>query len=391
MGDKEATRTFKFNAVRLMCAVVFLLFTFSWLYWFQGDLMAVAQHGLSEGKTHYDHFVGALIITGVLAVVHLIVYSFTRLARRSHALTYFPSFLLLAFVSSVSHPFSWKAWPWAAPLVLVVWIGVVIVAKKALPFDANTKQPRGIFSQYMWINLLLLTAQMLGVVALSNTNAVDHYRAHAEVALQKGDVGEALRVGKKSHETDASLTMLRAFALAREGRLADDLFSYELAGGSADLLPLAGSKSRLQLLADTTLWDFFGLRPDSLTAYGSRVLSVAQYLDSLQVADSIATGTRQPYVDYRLTGLLLDRQIDSFAVSLPRYYTVDADSLPRHYREALVLYQQQRDTLFIYNDSLMLLQWHNYHQYDSIYPRQSERKIRTVEEFHDTYWFYYFL
>ena len=84
--------------LRVTCAVAFLLFTFCWLYFFQGDMLAVAQHGLSGGKTHYDHTIGAIICTAVLFGLQLLVFFLTRLTRRTHALTYFPSMLLLAFV-----------------------------------------------------------------------------------------------------------------------------------------------------------------------------------------------------------------------------------------------------------------------------------------------------
>ena len=102
--------------IRVVCAVVFLLFTFCWLFFFQADMLAVAQHGLSHGVTHYNRIVGAIIITAVLFLVHLLVFALIRLSRRTHALTYLPSFLLLAFVSGLSSPFSWGAWLWAAPL-----------------------------------------------------------------------------------------------------------------------------------------------------------------------------------------------------------------------------------------------------------------------------------
>jgi hypothetical protein len=245
----------------------------------------------------------------------------------------------------------------------------------------------------MWINLLQLLAMMAGVTAVSNTNAVDNFRAHAEVALISGDVDEALHVGRRSMETDENLTMLRIFALSQKGQLADHLFEYAVSGTSADMLPLEGSSTRLMLMPDTLLWQHFGVSPDSLVgvADGDSItpakprLNVAQYLDSLE-HDTLAT---RAYVDYRLTGQLIDRQLDAFVAALPQYYPMYADSLPRHYREALVLYQQ-KDTLFIYNDSLMLSRWHDFKANDSIYPNPSERKIRTEEQFRGTYWYYFF-
>lgn len=390
MRKKDGTIT-----VRVVCVIVFLLFSFCWLYWFQTDMLAVAQHGLSGGKTHYSRLWGALIITGVLFVLHLIVYAFTRLSRRTHALTYLPPFLLLAFISSVSYPFCWGAWLWAAPLVLALWVGCVMLAKKVYPFGNNNKQRTGFFSRRMWLNMLQMTVMMLGVAAVSNTNAVSHFKAHAEVALMQGDIDEALRVGERSLETDESLTMLRIFALAQQGQLGSRLFEYPVVGTSRDMLPLLGSKGRISLMSDTLLWDFFGVRPDSIAARtdtlgqplaisGSQ-LSISQYLDSLE-HDTLATAA---FREYRLAGMLIDRKLDAFVSSLSRCYPLCADSLPRHYREALVLYQQRCDTTFGYSDSLMLLRWHEYARYDTIYSQKVERKLRSEDDFRGTYWYYF--
>ena len=381
--------------IRVVCAVVFLFFSFSWLYWFQADILAVAQHGLSGGKTHYSRLWGALIITGVLFVLHLIVYAFTRLARRTHALTYLPSFLLLSFISSVSCPFHWGAWLWVAPLVLVLWVGCVILAKKVYPFSGDNNQPVGLFSRRMWLNMLQMVAMMLGVAVVSNTNAVSHFKAHAEIALTKGDIDEALRVGKRSLETDESLTMLRIFALAQQGQLGSRLFEYPVVGTSRDMLPLLGSKGQFSLLSDTLLWDFFGVLPEIIAfrtynlgqplALSGSMISIDQYLDSLE-HDTLATAA---FRDYRLTGRLIDRRLDSFVISLPRCYPLCADSLPRHYREALMLYQQRFDTTFVYSDSLMLLRWHEYARYDTLYSQRVERKLRSEDDFRGTYWYYF--
>lgn len=370
--------------LRVTCAVAFLLFTFCWLYFFQGDMLAVAQNGLSGGKTHYNHTVGAVICTAVLYGLHLLVLFLTRPMRRTHALTYFPSMLLLAFVSSISTPFRWGAWLWAAPLALLLWGGAMWLSKQLLPFGDEEHRPVALFSRATWINLLQLALMMMGVAAVSNTNAVQHFRAHSEVALTKGDLDEVLRVGRHSLETDESLTMLRIFALSKNNQLADHLFEYAVSGTSADMLPLQGSRSTLLLMPDTLLWQHFNRRPSLGEGLGTG--TVAQYLDSLE-RDTLATPV---WRDYRLMGQLIDRRIDTFVVCLPRYYTMEADLLPRHYREALVLYQQTVDTSFIYSDTLMLSRWHEFHANDTIYPKPSERKIRTEDAFRGTYWYYFF-
>ena len=89
-------------AIRLMCAIVFLTFSFVWLYCFQADILAAAQHVLSKGLTTYKPFVGAVLITLALQVFQLIVYALTRLRKRSHALTYLPSMLALAVITGIN-------------------------------------------------------------------------------------------------------------------------------------------------------------------------------------------------------------------------------------------------------------------------------------------------
>lgn len=385
MSYRNRRRNERAITLRVVCAFAFLLFTFFWLYFFQGDILAVAQHELSGGKTHYNRTIGAIIVTVVLFGLHLLVFVLTRLTRRTHALTYLPSMLLLAFVSSISVPFRWGAWLWAAPLVLLLWGGAVWLSKQLLPIgEAMENRNRlQLFSRVTWINMLQLAFMMIGVAAVSNTNAVQHFRAHVEVALMEDNVDEALRTGSCSLETDESLTMLRIFALSQKGQLADHLFEYTISGTSADMLPMKGSKGQLMLMTDTLLWQHFGVSPDSMM---STHLSVAQYLDSLE-CDTLATPA---WRDYKLMGQLIDRRLDTFVVCLPRYYKMEADSLPRHYREALVLYQQAVDTSFIYSDSLMLSSWYDFHINDSIYPKVTERRIRTEGQFRGTYWYYYF-
>ena len=49
--------------MRVMCAILFLCFSFLYLYEYQADVLAVAQHVLSDGQTHYNRTIGAVLIT----------------------------------------------------------------------------------------------------------------------------------------------------------------------------------------------------------------------------------------------------------------------------------------------------------------------------------------
>ena len=71
--------------MRVACAIFFILFTFLYLYDYQADIMSVIQHVLSQGATHYNRLVGAVLITFVLWLLQFSIYGLIRLERVGHA------------------------------------------------------------------------------------------------------------------------------------------------------------------------------------------------------------------------------------------------------------------------------------------------------------------
>ena len=367
---------------KVVCAVAFILFSFLWLYEFQADVLAVAQHVLSDGVTHYDRTVGALLITLVLLLLQQGVAAVTKLSRRTHALTYLPSMLILTVVSDISTTidmsFSFGAWKWVIPLVLVLWGGAVWLARQMMPFENDDKQPTGLLSRRVWLNMLQMTVMMLVVALVGNSNAVFHYSAHAEMSLMQGDTDEALRIGNKSLETDERLTMLRVYALSQKSQLGERLFYYPIEGTSETILPL---QTPPQILPADSIWKHLGARP-------VRVMKAEQYYAALE-HDTLAT---KAAADYRLCGYLIDRNLDAFVSMLPRYYEVsDSQPLPRHYQEALVLYRHLRtNPSIVYHHAVIDEDWKNLQQLEAAYPIPTERKYQAFEHYGSSYWYYYY-
>ena len=367
---------------KVMCAIVFWLFSLAWLYWTQADLLTVAQFIYSDGQTHYDQVIGALLLTFVLQLVQLIVARFVKLNKRTHALTYLPSMLFLAWMGDfhVGNGTNYTSgiWLWLAPLILILWGVAVWIVRQALPFD-SPKEQTGVFSRRVWVNMFTMTCMMLFVAIVSNTNAVFHFRSHAEVSILKGDYDEALRTGFKSHETDENLTMLRAYALSKKDLLADRLFEYPVAGRGADLLPFFGSKSRTLLIPVDSFYTHFGARPIAIK-------SMTRYFELLE-KDSLA---KPSVADYHLCALLIDRKLDAFAQLLPRYYSIE-QPLPKHYREAATMYVHLRaHPKFIYHDEVLEEDWRNFQEMERSYPDKRERKGKVAEHYSNSYWYYYF-
>ena len=94
-------------------------------------------------------------------------------------------------------------------------------------------------------------------------------------------------------------------------------------------------------------------------------------------------------LDYYLSALLLEKKLDSFAQAVPDFYLPE-DTLPRYYREALVMYHVQRnDTVSSRADSLTLDRFRAYQTLQQKEGSPLEERNRMRREFGDTYWWYY--
>ena len=367
--------------IRVMCAIVFFLFSFSWLFFFQADQLAMTQHVLSSGLTRYNPLIGALVITGLLMILQKGVNYFVRLEKRSHALTYVPSMMLLALVSEVSQQIESgdgvSLWIWVLPvLVLLVWGAVVWVARLAQEVEQDRNFT--LFSRPMWINALMMALQIICVAWVGNTNAVYHYRMQTETLLADGKYQKALEVGKRSLESDANLLMLRMYALARENALGEKLFEYPITANVEQMLPTSG-RTRMYFCPEDSLYRFLGGRP-------AEAMTPMHFLDLLERRDSVVS---RQVADYKLCGLLIDRQIDRFASEIGKYYSLD-DRLPKHYREALVLYTHSRSNpVVVYHHAVTDEDWRNLQELERRFPDATERKGRVEDEYHETYWYYY--
>lgn len=369
-----------------MCAIVFCVFSFCFLYFFQADILTVAQHVLSKGITSYKPLLGAILITLVLQAVQLVLNSFLRLTKRFHAITYLPSMLLLGMITDINSDidlhYSIGSWVWVFPLVILIWLGIAVFARNLQEIEPDNVSS-GLFSRVMWINMLVMSLLIIMTVSISNTNAVFHYRMKAESCLLKGDFAGALEPGKKSLESDVNLQMIRMYALTMTGQLGERLFNYPTPGNSSVILPVEG-KSRFAFFPTRNLYKSLGAKP-------GEKMTTEKYLELMQRRDSIDD---KRIADYQLCGLLIDRRLDEFVKQLRVHYsendTLIIDRLPKHYREAMTLYTHLRSNpIQVYHNSVMDEDWNNLQELEAQYPDKTERKGKVEEKYRGTYWYYY--
>lgn len=370
-------------AMRVVCAIAFLVFTFSYLYFYQCDLIGAVQHVLSGGQTSYSRLIGAIILTVCLYLLQIGIYALTKLNRHAHALTYFPSLLLLCLLTSVDDTFdqhfSLSTWTWISPLLLILFVFIVHLSMKYQQY-LSKKSSAGIFSEISWVNLLTMVLMFFFVGIFSNGNDILHYRLRIERYLSEKDYTAALSVGEYSLETDSSLFMLRTSALARSKQMGERLFEYPIIGGSASLLPNQGSV-RCVVYDTGDIYKIVGAIPKTK-------MTVEDYLKTIKMTKQ----TRAAYGDYVLCSYLLDRKLDKFASELREYYVVDSASvLPKHYREALTLYERQRSIKYEgFHDEVCEADYEDMMEIRKKKHSKPEYMATLRDAYGKTYWYYYF-
>lgn len=381
--------------LRLMCAIVFTLFSWCYLYYFQADVIAVAQHVLSGGTTCYDKLIGTLLLTALLLVIQLLVYSICGLKNSLHALTYLPSAVILAMLTNISSDIdrfrSFSGWYIALPALLILSGGIIFMAAKLQSKYKDTSCH--LFSRTMWISMLLLVCMFVGVCSMSTTNAVFHYRVKAERCLLENDYQGVLETGQQSLETDSCLTMIRAYALACRGELGEKLFTYPVHCSGNALVPMPVDSASLTGGHDNISTRFvlypvkrFYARLGACPAAPMKTIDYLHLLEQRGKAKSVVR-------DYILAVHLVDRNLDEFVKELCKYYNSTdsvADALPRHYREALTLYRHLRTTPVVqYHDEVAEADFKDFQALLRKYDTETERKLNAYEYYFGSYWYYY--
>lgn len=373
---KDGTLTSK-----VMCAVLFVVFTFLYLYDYQADILSVTQHVLSGGVTHYNRTIGAVLITIMLILVQIGVAALSKINTYFHALTYWPSLLLLGILTSAGPDIGQGDYPghwlWLFPLLMAGFVAVVWLCRQYEAIHVTDKSITVL--QILWSNMLVMTAMFLITCSIGCTSSVFHYRMHAENAMLSRNYGVASKVGVREEETDSSLTFIRIWALAKQHALGDRLFEYPLVGKSDVMLP---NRRSVKLMMVPEVWFY-----KDLGIYFTDHLSPRTYFEKLHQARR-ATPLAH---DMLLCAYLLDGDLNSFVRTLPRFYKVNV-ALPKHYREALTLYTHlTNQPRLVYHENVMDTDFEDFQTLHHQAGPAAVRRSNLKDTFGKTYWFYYFI
>lgn len=350
--------------MHLTCAIIFVLFTYLYLSCYQEDVLAVAQHELSGGLTQYNYVISPILTTFVLFLLQLGVFAVTRVKKSFHVLTYFPSLLILAVITdipvNVDTYQSLGAWAWIVPLLLIAFGGGMWVVRQLEPYEAEIHNNSWL-SKWTWQNVLQMVIMMVLVVLVAQGNQVFHSRMKMEHLMGEHQYTEALEVGSKMEQTDSSLTMLRVACLHRTNQMGDLLFTYPLVGGSKAMFPDSVTVKAMMWKAPKWMY------PTHSKKYRYRIPD-----------------------DYQLCGLLMDKKLDQFVALVSQKCNIVSPSLPKHYKEALILYSHRRaHPKIIYRNPVMEADFQDYQTLERKYSNAEEKQSALRDMYGNTYWYYY--
>lgn len=364
------------KSISVLCAVLFAIFSFVYIYVFQGELLALMQDHLSGGVTQSNTFLTAFLLTLLLGALQWLINRYSKLHGRWEALSYIPSCILLALVTDVNDGtmlYSASKWLWSVPLCIILYIGVVWLNRMM-----SGVRKRDFFG-VLWPNLLAFTLLFVFTAHASNHAPAPHMELAAWHYMHDSKYDKVLEVGRKSDDYNAELTALRNLAMAKTGQLGECLFHYPQPYGADGLVYNRHSKQSNAYGASEFYRHLSGNIP-----YGGE--NGRAYAHRMAMKNDSAV-----YRDLYLAALLLDKDLDAFVKETGAF--AKADTLhPTHYQEAWMLYNEQHpdSPVAFAADSAMVARFAAYRELQSEHEGNAivaENLCR--RKFGNTYWCYY--
>ena len=315
------------NLVTFLCTLVFAVFSFAFIAVYKSAEIEVVYDYVATGRLNFNAYLVSGIATAILSGLALWLNRFAGFRREWTAMAFLPSSLILAFVTDIDRSIfvggvNYVVWLWVLALGLLFFFFSSFVLNRVL-FE-KIKDPSMAFNRIMWRNLIFFVLLFIGVGYLSGGDKNFRREALQYKFLKAGDVDAALSVGKHSPVASRQFTAQRAFLLSLKGALAENFFEYPVYAGSESLLPSIGRDAPIE---SDTIYSHIGISRNE----GECAID---YL-ARAVADENNAVAREFY----LTALLADRRLVDFADKVFEFYNTGAvGTLPKHFKEALLLY-----------------------------------------------------
>ena len=372
------------RVVATVCATLFAVFAFLFVAVYQAPLLEAFYNEVATGKLDYNPWFVGGVVSLLLTLLALWLNSLAKLRREWTALAYLPSALLLAFITDIDRGLYTgegaisTLWIYIFATCFLVYAFVAFVLRRIL-FE-KIKDARMATNKVLWYNMVIVVLSICLIGALSNSEENFKRETLMMSHYNKGDTLKALRVGKTSLNASRELTVMRAYMLAVSDKLGESLFEYPQYYATEGLLP---EKERTSPLVPDSVYSLLGATPLDDEA-------ATDFLSRIAHADSASNVVK----DYYLSSLLLEKKLLEFKDQVIGLYGAEnVDALPKHYREALMLYADitgnDEPLPFALRDAAMHEQLQQLRTVESLYDDPFVRGNYVRRHFGHTYWWYY--
>lgn len=372
VSEKRMQRT-----VTLICATLFVAFSFTYISLYKAPLLEALYDHVATGKLDYNPYIAATIITATLTILAIWLNRLMKFQREWTALAYLPSCILLAFITDINRGIytnEGDLLPWLFIFLSVALFNLFISFILRRILFAKIKDYNLESNRLVWRNMVIFALMFMLTGFLSDGEKDFNYESAAYVEYKHGNIDAALNVAKDCSSASQELTASRAFYLALQNKMGDNLFNYPQHFASDGLL-LPVQKTT-PLSSDST-YAVLGIERKPRE-------TVFECLQRTVHVDSVSNMVK----DYYLCALLLEKRILQFKDELLQFYNIEnVDSLPTHYKEALLLYN------YVAKDGEQIADTTLQHKFDAMHALSKQgnkrKKSSADEELMRTYWWYY--
>lgn len=358
------------------CALIFAVFSFCYCCFYQNDIWAAAIYKLLGVSWTYADGVWALLITLLLVFLQRQMYKKRFQGKDKHLfLSFIPSLLTLIVLSNFSL-FVLDLESRFGISIFLIGHYLVYVKKEKNKEDDKSIVVMTYYQHYK--TLLLMGAYMFTVCVVANIKDTTMYSLRMERHILQGEYDKALSVGKRSLSNDSTLLALRVYSLLQEGKLGERLFDYPIAP-FADIIKTIDNKTSTFILPSSFIQNY--LEKEKKLLY--------QYEQNKGMASRTSI-LNNAYLNTQLAKFLMNKDLAAFVATIDQY-GLTSQRLPKHYSEALILYNHLTSQPKVsFKNNVLDTDYEDFQSLKSKYTHPMLRNNCLRDVYGNTYWYYYY-
>lgn len=374
----------------MLYRAVFALFLLCFWGIAQYDVVHLLQTTyLGFSQATFYPWLSAIVLT---LFVMGIGWGIQRLVHRPNAFSCFSALCVSAWISVALSSLPFTSWQGQLCLlgVAILMLAIEIVVQRHWLGHPQATSP-WMHSICGWFRVVVLCLYT-GLGAMGKDT--DHYELRTALAYYTGQFSQAYHVGEHSLAVTPRLFAMRCLLMSVtcEKGLGEKLFEQPIPSGANSsmlLVPMSDG-------ADTQEFPY-NVLPSLMQSHVS--LAGTPLLEGLYKnahAHNPKKEKQSPHkdmsIEYFLSGLLLDRQLERFAKEVCFFYPneVRRGTLPLYFAQAMVLYNRIcPNPLVIYHDAAIEANLRDFIEMEATIPNMRQRANLLRRSYGETYWWWY--